>query len=76
MMENGGFFLGLDVLQVSVGPLSRQLIDIKAFYLLNTIAFDGRGSGRGRFWSNYSAKTIKEERLQKYDGKWRILSWP
>ena len=75
-MENGGFFLGLEVLQKSMGPLSSRLIDTRAFYLLNTIAFDGRGSGRGRFWSNYAAKIMKKERLQKYDGNWRIISWP
>ena len=74
-MEIGGLFLGLDVLQKSMGPLSR-LIDTRAFYLLNTIAFDGRGSGRGRFWSNYAATIMKKERLQKYDENCRILSWP
>ena len=76
MMENGGFFIGLDVLQKSMGTLSSRLIDIKAFYLLNTIAFDGRSSGRIRFWSNYAATIMKKERLQKYDENWRILSWP
>ncbi len=76
MIENGGFFLGLDLLQKSMGTLSSRLIDIKAFYLLNTFALDGRGSGRGRFWSNYAATIMKEERTLKYDGKWRILSCP
>ena len=76
MMENGGVFLGLDVLQKSMGRLSSRLIDTRASYLQNTIAFDGRGSGRGRFWSNFAATIMKEGRLQKYDGKWRILSWP
>ncbi len=75
-MEIGGLFLGLDVPQKTLGRLSSRLIDTRAFYFLNTIAFDGRGSGRGRFWSNYAAKIMKKERQQKYDGNWRILSWP
>ena len=66
-MENGGFFLGLDVLQKSMGRLSSRLIDTRAFYLLKKNAFDGRSSGRGRFWSNYAATIMKKERLQKYD---------
>ena len=75
-MEHGGFFLGLDVLQVSVGPLSRQLIDSRAFFLLNTIDFDGPASGSGLSWTNSAAKTTTEECSQKYDGKQMILSWP
>jgi hypothetical protein len=41
MMEHGGLFLGLDVLQATAVPLRSRLIDSKAFLSLNIIAYDG-----------------------------------